>query len=122
MLMKKIISSLLLLSLFLSFNGCIPKQGDGKYHSQYSYHPYFKMYNNNIIATKRYSPATKQTYYHRQEPIYSAKDELSNYNTYQRTYKTQRTEVPKKSFKRVIKRVKYNDEDNYPSNVPAGGY
>ena len=114
--MKKIISFLSLLLLLLSFNGCIPKQGDGKYHSEYSYHPYFKMYDNDIVAIRKDASRVQQSYYHRQEPTYSAKDELSSYRTYQPSY------TPQKSFKRVMQRVKHNDEDNYPSNVPAGGY
>jgi len=111
--MKKIISSFILLLLLLTFNGCIPKQADGKYHSQYSYHPYFKMYNNNRIIQTKHSLKSKKSNYYNEEP---------RYQTYREAYHPPKIKIPKKKLQRIIKRVKYNDEDNYPSNVPTKGY
>jgi len=112
MFIKKIISSSLLLFVLLTFNACMPKQADGKYHTQYSYHPYFKMHKNTIATTNNYSPKVQPISYH-------AKNTPPNYL---KSYQPQKIKAPQKRFKSVIKEIKHNDEENYPSNIPARGY
>ena len=80
------------------------KQADGKYHSKYSYHPYYKLYRDKMAGGRKTYKAKYS--YHHSKNNYSKKVSSSNHSY-------------KKIAQRVKHRVKYNDEDLYPSNVPA---
>ncbi len=104
MYIKRILLTLLLLLFTLITTGCMPKGADGKYHSKYSYHPYYKLYKDKMAGGgKRYK--TKYSYHY------------SNDNHSKKIHPTRYSY--KKIAQRVKHRVKYNDEDLYPSNVPA---
>jgi hypothetical protein len=90
---KKLIQLFSLSTLLIVMTACMPKQSDGKYHSKYSYHPYYNLYSHKMSKKKKTSYITVHT---------------------KKSYKQYR---PKKHSK-----VSYNDEDKYPSNVPANSY
>jgi len=87
----------LLLSTFILifFTACMHKQTDGKYHTRYSYHPYYDMYKQEMSGTKKnYKKITYQ----------------------EKNYK-------KINYRKSIKhKVSYNKIDDAPSNVPIGTY
>ena len=99
--LKKIL--FLLLYAFV-YTGCMPKQADGKYRSKYSYHPYYKLYRNRMIkGEKKY----KYKYSYHNSNRSNSKTKISKKHAYKR--------VPK----RIKHRIKHNNEELYPSNVPA---
>ncbi len=53
--------------LFL-FTGCLSKQ-NGKYHTQYSYHPYYKLYKQKMSDIKSPNQKTKKKKVTRRPPI-----------------------------------------------------
>jgi len=83
----KLLTTFFLLSLL---SGCISKQSNGKYHSNYSYHPYYKMYHNKMSGENQ-----------------SKYINIKSQKKYTKSYK---------------RKVRYNDEDSYPSNVPANSH
>jgi len=92
----------LLLSTFILifFTACMHKQTDGKYHTRYSYHPYYKMYQGEMAGGRK--SYTKTTY---QQERYKQED-----------YK-------KINYHKIIRhKVSYNKIDEAPSNVPIGTY
>jgi len=98
--MKKLFSLSLLFFIFFIFTGCLQKQSDGKYHTQYSYHPYFDKY------TKKMAPMQKR---YMGEPL-----------AIKHTYSKKKINVSyAKPKKRVFQnQIAYNDENKYPSNIP----
>jgi hypothetical protein len=92
----------LLLSAFILifFTACMHKQTDGKYHTKYSYHPYYKMYREEMAGGRRSD--TSITYRQKQ---YKQED----YN--------------RVNYRKKLKhKVSYNIIDDAPSNVPIGTY
>jgi hypothetical protein len=54
---------ILLLTLLILFTGCLSKK-NGKYHSKYSYHPYYSLYAkkmSNIIPKKKIKTKSKKS-------------------------------------------------------------
>ena len=95
---KKLLLTLLLLFTLVT-SGCIQKQANGKYYSKYSYHPYYKLYRDKMAGrNKEYKPKYSHHY---------TKELNSNSHSF------------RKISQRIKHRIKYNDEDLYPSNVPA---
>ena len=80
------------------------KQTDGKYHSKYSYHPYYKLYKDKMAGGRK-------TY----KAKYSNNYTKNNYSKEVRS----KSHSYKKIAQRVKHRIKYNDEELYPSNVPV---
>ena len=120
--LKKLIKVISLLLFFLMLTGCMPKQADGKYQTQYSYHPYYSLYGDEITKSKprresriQYRPLSKPRYEQTYKSHYTKK-----YKPYYKKANTQREE--KRYFNKFTKkrtRVRSNDdEEEYPSNVP----
>jgi len=108
--MKKLVSFSLLFFMFFIFTGCLQKHSDGKYHTQYSYHPYFNMYNKKIALIKKRD--TNNYFVRKPSYIVTKKKSQIFY-----------TKPKKKVLKKVFhSKVAYNDEDRYPSNVPIKKY
>jgi hypothetical protein len=110
---KLILKSFLLLLSTLLFTACVPKH-NGKYHTKYSYHPYNKLYPNQI--TKQHHPKEKP-------PIQVAKVQKQEtiiypFNPQVQSYKG---ENPFKSLEQQKRqqRASFNESDFYPSNIPA---
>jgi len=62
---KPFLLSLPLFSFILT--ACVAKPVNGKYISQYSYHPYYDMYPNKILGRKKTSPYTHRVAYNDDE-------------------------------------------------------
>ena len=87
---KKLLQLLILLTFIPFINGCMTKQADGKYHTKYSYHPYYDLYASKMSKNKK------------------------SFNT------SRSITIKNKNYsKNMTKKVSYNDEEKYPSNVPA---
>ncbi|CAA6809773.1 MAG: Peptidoglycan lytic protein P45 [uncultured Sulfurovum sp.] len=50
---KKLLTSIVLLSIISLFTGCVSKNADGSYSSPYSYHPYLNQQQENKIIVRR---------------------------------------------------------------------
>jgi len=59
---KRVISLLIAPFIFLILNGCMTKQSDGRYHTKYSYHPYYDMYSNEMAGSKKTYTPKKEAY------------------------------------------------------------
>ncbi len=75
---KKLLISLSLLSALLLSTGCAPKNANGSYHSQYSYHPYLDNQHSNNLPRATKNPVARNillpTY--RPMPVNSINDNI----------------------------------------------
>ena len=73
--------SILLSILILSFTSCAAKS-EGKYHTKYSYHPYYSLYAKKMFntQTKRKKISSKKTN-SKSEPSLDKKNRFPNYSS-----------------------------------------
>jgi len=77
---KKVIYLLLAPLIFMMLNGCMPKQSDGKYHTKYSYHPYYDLYSTKMAGSKKTYKSKKAS--HSSKSLSSSKVAYNNENDY----------------------------------------
>jgi len=86
----RLIKILLISIISLTFAACISKQG-GKYHTKYSYHPYYDLYGNKMSGST---------------PTQKIKQK-----------KMKNKKIAKKQ--KLKSKHKFNESDFFPSNIPA---
>ena len=100
----------LITSFLFFFNGCMPRQADGSYHSSYSYHPYNKKAPKKIYTKQIHRPVTKKLYRPKKVNVTQKKFSYTKpIKKYKRVYR--------KKPREIVKRVKVETNDNPPSNV-----
>jgi len=112
--LRKLIKVIPLLLFFLMLTGCMPKQADGRYQTQYSYHPYYSLYGDEITKSKprresriQYRPLSKLKYEQTDKPYYKKEHTQREETSYFNRFTKRRTRV-----------LSNDDEEKYPSNVP----
>ena len=103
----------LITSFLFFFNGCMPRQADGSYHSSYSYHPYNKKVPKKIYTQQTDQPYIRKSY--RPKRVKVTQKRFSSAQPIKRYRK-----VYRKKPRKIIKRVKVTTNDNPPSNVKRG--